>query len=204
MGAARTRSKSIMLISAREAIWSRLGPALSLPRRNISRLISKRPKRNPDLAIGASWLRPGRVRRLCQFRHREADVFASFPAELITSVDCFWWSPSGSDCLPSANAVGLGSRVPCPWHGHFCRVHRPRRDGIWQRFRDVQLLYYARLEPLVSTASVKGTREQPRMAAFGSSSERAFLPLRTVGCAFPEHVPVRQSSSRPSSILSSI
>jgi len=44
----------------------------------------------------------------------------------------------------------------------------------------------------VSPASVRGTEEQQRTSAFGSSSERALFPLRTAAHAFRERFRVAQ------------
>ena len=48
----------------------------------------------------------------------------------------------------SANVAGRLLNALCLLRDRLCHDVRPRRGGIWPRFRDVQLLYCARLEPL--------------------------------------------------------
>src|SRR5271170_1177609 len=73
---------------------------------------------------------------LGEIARREADLIASFPPEVPTSVGRFSHSPSWNARLRSARAAGLGSRAPCPWHGHSCRESRQQHDGTSLRIRD--------------------------------------------------------------------
>src|SRR5579864_7517764 len=50
--------------------------------------------------------------------HREADVIASVPMEILTLVGRFWHSPIWNAHARSARAAGPGSRAPYPWHVH--------------------------------------------------------------------------------------
>jgi hypothetical protein len=48
----------------------------------------------------------------------------------------------------SGNVVGHWSNVLCPLRGRLCHDVRPRRGATWLHYRDAQLPYYVRLEPL--------------------------------------------------------
>jgi hypothetical protein len=68
-------------------------------------------------------------------------------ASLFISAVGSWSEPARYDGGHFGNVAGRLLSVLCPWRGRLFHDVRPRRGGIWLRFRDVQLLYCARLEP---------------------------------------------------------
>jgi hypothetical protein len=68
-------------------------------------------------------------------------------SQLISAVGS-WSEPAHYVGEHFGNVAGRLLSVLCPWRGRLSHDVRPRSDGIWQHFRDVQQLYCARLEPL--------------------------------------------------------
>ena len=70
---------------------------------------------------------------------------------LFTSAVDSWSAPGPCVGRPSENVAGRWLSVLWPLRDRSCHVVRPQRDGIWQRSRDVQLLYCVRLSTLESS-----------------------------------------------------
>jgi hypothetical protein len=85
------------------------------------------------------------VRLYRKTRRRRPDLHQ---ASRITSAVGSWSEPAHYVGEHFGNVAGLLMSVLCPWRGRLFHDVRLRRGGIWQHSRDVQLLYYARLEPL--------------------------------------------------------
>jgi hypothetical protein len=76
---------------------------------------------------------------------RRPDLHRAF--RLISAVGS-WSEPARYVGEPFGNVAGRLLSVLCPWRGRLSHDVRLRCGGIWQRSRDVQLLYCALLEPL--------------------------------------------------------
>ena len=109
-------------------------------------------------------LSSGRIPILPIRRQQKAAAAVWESSRFISAVGS-WSEPAHYVGEHFGNVAGRLLSVLCLWRGRLSHAVPPRRGGIWRRFRDVQLLYCARLEPLGFSGYVRGTKEQQLMSA---------------------------------------